>query len=470
MSQNLGTLERPLQVAIVGAGPSGFYAAEALLKQANIVCRIDFFNRFPTPFGLIREGVAPDHQSIKSVTRIYDRIASNPNVRYFGNVTFGVDINRDDLQQFYDQIIYAVGAQADRRMGIAGENLHGSLSATAFVGWYNGHPDYRDLDVDLSHHRAVVIGNGNVAMDIARIVSTPIETLAKTDIADYAIEQLRESQIREVVVLGRRGPVQAAFTYPELKELGELDDVDVIVDPADLELDEHSAAVLAIDKTAQKNYQILREFAAAAPSGASQRIYLRFLVSPKAIIGDNDRVTAVETEHNSLVVDKNGGLRPQGTGSFETIETGLILRSVGYRTVPLKGVPFDQRTNTISNVLGRVTDLKSGDAFPGEYVVGWAKRGPSGVIGTNKPDSAATVNAMIEDLSNLPGIPDPNRDPERIVALLRQRKPDFVTYDDWRSLDQYELARGAEQGRPRVKVTSVSEMLNVIRRNKANES
>ncbi|HEY3230694.1 MAG TPA: FAD-dependent oxidoreductase, partial [Roseiflexaceae bacterium] len=387
MEQRLGTAARPARIAIIGAGPAGFYAAEALLKQPNLACTIDFFNRFPTPFGLVREGVAPDHQSIKAVTRIYDRIAADRRVRYFGNVTFGTDIRHEDLKPLYDQIVYAVGAQADRRMGIPGEDLAGSFPATAFVGWYNGHPDYRDLTFDLSHERAIVVGNGNVAMDVTRILITDPDELAKTDIADHALAQLRESEVREVVMLGRRGPAQAAFTTAELKEFGELAGVRVIVDPADLELDEHSAESLADDKIAAKNVEILRNYAARTNWAGERTIRMCFLVSPVEILGENGQVVAVRIERNRLVMDENGGLRAKGTGIFETIEAGMVLRSVGYRGVPLPGVPFDEASYTITNIAGRVVHSTSGDPIPGEYVVGWAKRGPSGVIGTNKPDA-----------------------------------------------------------------------------------
>ncbi|MFL5800407.1 MAG: FAD-dependent oxidoreductase [Roseiflexaceae bacterium] len=459
----LGTTARPLRVAIVGAGPAGFYAAEALLKQKDLVCTIDFFNRFPTPFGLVREGVAPDHQSIKSVTRIYDKIAADPRVRYFGNVTFGSDLYRDDLKQLYDQIIYAIGAQADRRMGIPGEDLTGSFPATAFVGWYNGHPDYCDLEFDLSHERAIVVGNGNVAMDVTRILVTNPEELAKTDIADHALAKLRQSRIREVVVLGRRGPAQAAFTNAELKEFGELEGVKVIVDPADLQLDRHSQAALADDKIAARNVEILQSYAAHTDWQGDRSVHMRFLASPVEVIGRDGRAAAVRVERNQLVMDENGGLRAKGTGVFETIEAGLVLRSVGYRGVPLPGVPFDDATFTITNVAGRVVHSTSGEPIPGEYVVGWAKRGPSGVIGTNKPDAVSTVAAMMEDRAALPGIPDANRDPALVVALLERRKPDYVTFADWKMLDAYETARGAERGCPRVKVTRVPEMLKIIR-------
>jgi ferredoxin/flavodoxin---NADP+ reductase len=465
VEQSLGTEARPLRVAIVGAGPAGFYAAEALLKQKELICTIDFFNRFPTPFGLVREGVAPDHQSIKAVARIYDKIASDPRVRYFGNVTFGSDIRHEELTPLYDQIVYAVGAQTDRRMNIPGEDLIDSYPATAFVGWYNGHPDYCDMQFDLAHERVIVVGNGNVAMDVARILVTDPDELAKTDMADYAIEALRKSKVQEVVMLGRRGPAQAAFTNAELKEFGELAGVKVIVDPVDLDLDKESEADLAEDKIAMRNVDILRQYATRTDWSGKRAIRMRFLVSPVEIIGDeHGEVKAVKVEKNQLILDSNGGLRAKGSGIFETLDAGMILRSVGYRGVPLHGVPFDEASFTISNIAGRVVHATSGEAIPGEYAVGWAKRGPSGVIGTNKPDSVSTVAAMIEDLAELPGIPDENRDPSKVLALLERRKPDYVTYDGWKILDAYETSRGAEQGRPRVKVTHVPEMLEIIKR------
>jgi ferredoxin--NADP+ reductase len=461
VSERLGTAERPVRIAIVGAGPAGFYAAEALLKQKGLVSRIDFFNRLPTPYGLVREGVAPDHQSIKAVTRVYDKLASGDGVRYFGNVTFGSDLSHEDLRRHYDQIVYAVGAQSDRRMGIPGEDLEGSLPATIFVGWYNGHPDYCDLQFDLDHERVLVVGNGNVAMDVTRILAADPDELASTDIADHALEALRASRVREVVMLGRRGPAQAAFTTPELKEFGELKGVDVIVDPADLELDELSAASLAGDKTAARNVELLRGYAARGVTGAPRRIVMRFLVSPVEVLGDGEgRVGAVKIERNQLAQSADGSLRPKGTGVFETIETGMILRSVGYKGTALPGVPFNEATGTIPNVAGRVTSQRDGSVLQGEYVVGWAKRGPSGVIGTNKPDAAATVVAMVEDL---PLLPEAEGD-GAIEALLRERGVEYVTYDDWKRLDAHEVGRGAAQGRPRVKETRVEEMLEIIRR------
>ncbi|NTW97078.1 MAG: FAD-dependent oxidoreductase [Oscillochloris sp.] len=462
MTEPLGTAARPLRVAIIGAGPAGFYAADALVKHKDLVCQIDFFNHLPTPYGLVREGVAPDHQTIKSVTRIYDKVAESPHVRYFGNVTFGREISHDDLKQLYDQIVYAVGAQSDRKMGITGEDLDGSFPATVFVGWFNGHPDYRDLEFNLSHERVLVVGNGNVAMDVARILAADPDDLAKTDIADHALEALRKSKVREVVMLGRRGPAQAAFTNPELKEFGDLKGVDVIIDPADLDLDPVSEASLSEDKTARKNVETMRSYAMHGNTGAPRRIVMRFLVSPVGVIGSGNRVAAVTIERNELKQAADGSLRAVGTGNYETHQCGMILRSVGYRGSPLPGVPFSDNSGTIPNVAGRVFQDRD-EVLPGEYVVGWAKRGPSGIIGTNKPDSISTVAAMIDDLADLEGIPDERRDLRLIEDLLRTRGVDYVTYDDWKILDAYETAAGAAQGRPRVKATRVSEMMEIIR-------
>jgi ferredoxin--NADP+ reductase len=463
MTEQLGAADRPLRLAVVGAGPAGLYAAESLLRRRDIFLTIDVFNRFPTPFGLVRDGVAPDHQSIKAVARIFDRVLADPRVRFFGNVTYGVDIRRRELKQLYHQIVYAVGAQADRRMSIPGEDLPNSFPAISFVGWYNGHPDYRDLTVDLSCERAVVIGNGNVAMDVTRILVTSPDALAGTDIADHALERLRHSKIREVVVLGRRGPVQASFTTPEIKELGKLEGVDVIVDPRNLQLDAASKSAMEEDRTAKANLRILHDYAARADHTAPRRIILRFLASPVEIIGADGRITALRIEQNELVVDPNGALRSRGVGQFETIPAGLVLRSIGYRSVPIEGVPFDPATSTINNVAGQVVHPNTGEVVHGEYVVGWAKRGPTGLIGNNRPDAAATVDAMAADLSALQRLRDHRRDPSQIEALLRERGIDYVTYGDWQILDQYEVAAGRAQGRPRVKVTTVPEMMAVIR-------
>lgn len=462
MTELLGSAARPLRVAIIGSGPAGFYTAEALFKQKELNTTIDLFNRFPTPFGLVRDGVAPDHQEIKAVIRIYDRLLADPRLRFFGNVTFGVDITHDELAQYYDQIVYAVGAQADRRMGIPGEELQGSYAATAFVGWYNGHPDYRDMNFDLSCENVIVVGNGNVAMDVTRILVKDPEELAKTDIAEHALMALRNSKVRRVIMLGRRGPVQASFTTPELKEFGELHGVSVHIAPADLELDEQSQAALSSDKVATRNMDLLRQYAARADQDTPRQIEMRFLESPVELLGEAGHVTAVRIERNKLVLDENGGLRARGIAEFETIPAGLVLRSVGYRGVPLAGVPFNDSLFTIANVAGRVTHSASGEPVKGEYVVGWAKRGPSGIIGTNKADAVSTVAGMLEDLPNLHGIDDSMRDPALIEKLLQERHIPVVTYAGWQAIDAYEQRMGAEQGRPRVKLTRVDEMLKVI--------
>ena len=458
----LATSARPLRIAIIGAGPAGLYAAEALLKQHSLVLTVDIFNRFPTPFGLVRDGVAPDHQSIKAVIRVFDKVLADPRVRFFGNVTYGVDIHHEELKRFYDQIIYAVGAQADRRMGIPGEDLPNSLPATAFVGWYNGHPGYHGLPVDLSCERAVVVGNGNVAMDVARMLVLSPDVLMKTDIAAHALKKLRESKIREVVILGRRGAAQASFTNPEIKELGRLGAVDVIVDPQEIELDPNSRAIVEENRAAAVNLEYLRTYAASTAHGACHRITMHFLVSPVEIISESGQITAVKVERNELVVAPNGALVAKGTGKFEHIEAGLVLRSIGYRSMPIEGVPFDHITSTMSNIAGRIVHADTKKTVPGEYVVGWAKRGPTGLIGNNKPDAAATVEAMLTDLPTLQGISDECRDQSQIKAFLHGRNIDYVTYQDWKQLDRYEVARGAEQDRPRVKVTSTSEMMAII--------
>jgi ferredoxin--NADP+ reductase len=459
----LGTAGRPLRVAIVGAGPAGLYAAQALLDQPGLELTVDVLNRFPAPFGLVRDGVAPDHQSIKAVTRVLERTLADPRVRFCGNVTYGVELHHRDLKRHYDQIVYAVGAQADRRMSIPGEELAGSFPAISFVGWYNGHPDYRDLPVDLDCERAVVVGNGNVAMDVTRMLVRSADELARTDMADHALAALRRSRVREVVVLGRRGAAQASFTTPEVRELGRLEGAEVAVDPADIELDAASRAGMEEDRTAKANLRQLQEYAARPPGTAPRRITLRFLASPVEVLG-NGRAGAVRIERNRLVVDPNGGLRSRGTGRFEVIEAGLVLRSIGYRTVPIEGVPFDPATSTLNNIAGQVVHPSTGEVAAGEYVAGWAKRGPTGKIGNNKPDSASTVAAMLADLPALAGVADDRRDPASVEALLRGRGVEVVTYEDWRALDAHERAAGAAQGRPRVKLTTVPEMLEVIHR------
>lgn len=463
----LGTTPNPLRVAIVGSGPSAFYAAEHLQKQSDLVIQIDMFERLPTPHGLVRGGVAPDHPKIKTVTKVYDKIATHENFRYFGNVEFGRDITHADLVQHYHQIIYATGAQTDRQMGIPGEDLPGSHAATEFVGWYNAHPDYRDLTFDLSQEAVAVIGNGNVAMDVARILASTYEELAATDIADYALEALKNSRVRDIYVLGRRGPAQAAFTSPELRELGELQGAEVIVRPEDAELDPLSADDLlkSTDRTAERNVQTLARYATTPLQGKPRRLHMRFLVSPVELIG-TERVEAIKLVKNELYRSEDGSLRPRPTNQFETIPVGLVFRSIGYKGVPLPDVPFDARNAVIPNAQGRVLDPENNRTVTGEYVVGWIKRGPSGIIGTNKPDSVETVNHMLEDLRSGTTLhpAQPNR--ESVVKLLESRGVQYVTYSDWLVLDTIEQEKGQAVKRPRIKFSRIEDMLNVVREHK----
>jgi ferredoxin--NADP+ reductase len=453
----------PLRVAIVGAGPSGFYAAGHLLKNKRMPelrAQVDMFDRLPTPWGLVRGGVAPDHPNIKSVSRVYEKTAALDGFRFFGNVELGRDISRADLIERYHAVVYAFGAQADRRMGIPGEDLAGSWAATEFVAWYNGHPDYRELEFDLSHRRAVVIGNGNVAVDVARMLALTHDELARTDIADHALETLRESEIEEVVLLGRRGPAQGAFTTPELLELGELADADIVVDPAELELDEHTARWLVqADATRRRNLDVLRQYSERQPGGKRKRIVMRFLSSPVAVVGD-DNVAAVELVRNELRPGEDGALRAHATEQRETLEAGIVFRSIGYRGVPTDAIPFQESAGTIPNRSGRVLDSGDGDPLPGEYAVGWIKRGPTGVIGTNKKDAQETVDAIVEDVreGRLPQPRDP--DPDTLAELLRDRIPRHVDYGGWQAIDAAEQAAGSAQDRPRVKLCTVEELLD----------
>jgi ferredoxin/flavodoxin---NADP+ reductase len=448
------------RVAIVGAGPAGAFAAASLLR-ARGDAEIDFFERLPTPWGLLRAGVAPDHQEIKRLEDTFDRHTLERGCRFFGNVEVGSDLSHDELMRHYTAVIYATGAQTDKSLGIPGENLIGSRAATEFVGWYNGHPDFRDLEFDLSTERVVVIGNGNVAADVTRILTLSLPELERTDIADHALEALRHSRVREVVVLGRRGPAQAAFTSAELRELGRLDGVDLRIEPGDAELDPVSREWLAEQGTftAHKNVELLQEFARRpADPDAARRIELRFLRSPVEIRGDG-AVQAVDVVRNEIARGDDGSLRARPVDdAVETIECGLVLRSVGYRAVPLPGVPFEERRFVLPNDRGRV-HTPEGDPLPGVYAVGWIKRGPTGILGTNKRDAEETVGRLVEDLraGTLPEPASPRR--EQIEALLAERRPDLVTVEGWRAIDRREVGDGQAHDRPRVKLATRDELL-----------
>jgi ferredoxin--NADP+ reductase len=456
----IGTEETPLRVAIVGAGPSGFYAAEHILKDGDLHAQVDLFDRLPTPFGLVRGGVAPDHPKIKSVIRVYEKTAAREGFRFFGNVKIGHDIEVEELERLYHAIVFTVGCETDRQLGIPGEDLPGSHAATAFVGWYNAHPDYADRDFDLSCERAVVIGNGNVAMDVARMLALTDRELRQTDTADHAIEALDRKQIREIVVLGRRGPAQAAFTNPEIKELGEMEDADVIVDPKEVELDPTSRAFVdsdEADKTTKVNVQTLEEFSQRQPEGKHQRIVLRFLSSPIEIKGDG-KVESIVVGRNELV-EEGGALRAKDTGEREELECGLVLRSVGYTGIPIEGVPFDESRGLILNEGGRILDSHDAGHKVGHYTAGWIKRGPSGVIGTNKKDALETVQHLFADVESQTLLSPENPDPVAVEDLLREKGIRYVSFDGWRKIDEAEVQKGEPHGRPRVKFVKVDEML-----------
>lgn len=461
-----GTPKNPLRVAIIGSGPSAFYVAEFLQKQEQFALEIDMFERLPTPFGLVRGGVAPDHPKIKAVTKVYDKTASHPNFRFYGNVLFGRDLTYADLAFHYHLIVYAVGAQTDRSMGIPGEDLPGSHAATEFIGWYNGHPDYRERCFDLSQERIAVVGNGNVAMDVVRILSRTYNELRSTDIADYALKAISQSRVREIYVLGRRGPIQAQFTNSEIKELGELADATIVVEPDEIELDPLSCDYLlnSNDRTAEHNYQTLKAYAQNGTNGKRRKIVLRFLVSPDEIIG-GERVEAIKLVKNELYRREDGSLRPRPTDQCEILPVGLVFRSIGYQGVPLPGVPFDPSRGVIANIQGRVINA-NGQQRLGEYVVGWIKRGPTGIIGTNKPDAQETTTRLLEDVARGRFLNPLQPSRQAVEDRLHERGIRYVSYDDWRQLDQMEIERGSAVGRPRIKFTRVDRMLAALDQHK----
>ncbi len=448
---------RAHRIAVVGAGPAGFYATGHLL-DAEPDIEVDLYDRLPTPWGLVRHGVAPDHPKIKAVSRVFEKIAAKPGFRMFGNVEIGRDISHAQLMEHYDGVIYAYGAQADRRMGIPGEDLPGSLPATAFVAWYNGHPDFYDLDPNLQIERAVVIGNGNVAVDVARMMALAPEELAPTDTADHAIETFNASTLQDIVIAGRRGPLQAAYTNPELLELGELQIADVIVSPAEAQLDALSQAALAdASLPDQRNVEVVQDYARRPRTDKPRTVTLRYLLSPLEIRGDG-RVEEIVMVKNRLELASDGTVRAVATDETETIPCGLVLRSVGYRGLPVEGVPFDDTRCTIPNRDGRALGA-DGEPVTGVYCTGWIKRGPSGVIGTNKKCGVETADALLEDLhagrlhtpadASLVGV-------ERLVA---DHRPEAVEYAHWADIDAHERERGEAGARPRVKLCSWEDLL-----------
>ena len=424
------------------------YAAGALSRRGDVL--VDVFDRLPCPFGLVRYGVAPDHPKIKSISLTLRKLLEDPAVRFLGNVDVGRQLSLDELRRFYDAVIFSSGSAVDRRLGIPGEDLPGSYSATDFVAWYSAHPDAPVDGFTLDARSVAVIGVGNVAVDVARILARSVDELRPTDLPDHVLAELERSQVEEIHMIGRRGPVQAKFTTLELRELGELVNADVLVDPADLELDPVSQATLATESMVRRNLEVVRAWAQRPPAGRPRRLYVRFLLRPVEVLGP-DRVSGLVVEKTRI--DESGNA--VGTGQTSTIEAQMVLRSVGYRGIPLPGLPFDERSGTVPNAAGRV--LANGGPLPGVYVAGWIKRGPTGVIGTNKRDANETVTALLEDVPALPAAPE--RDPDAVLELLEKRGIEVVTWTGWRSIELAEAALGEAQGRDRVKIADRAELL-----------
>jgi ferredoxin--NADP+ reductase len=445
-----------MRVAIIGSGPGGFYAAEALLKRTDTPVEVDVFDRLPTPYGLVRGGVAPDHQKIKSVARVFAGTAGRPSFRFIGNVQLGRDLTVEELHRHYHQVVFATGNEGDRRLGIPGEGISRCTPATVFVGWYNGHPDYRSAKIDLSVPRVAVVGNGNVALDVSRILLRTRAELERTDIAGHALEALVHSKVREVFVLGRRGPAQAAFTAGELQELGEMEDADVVVDPADL-----AEGALVGEEARTGTLDLLRAYAARAPRPGAKKIHLRFLASPIEVVGDaTGAVAGIALERNRLEARPDGTFAAVGTGQVEQLEVGMVLPAVGFAAQRIEGVAYDEKAKIIANVDGRVVDAATRAVIPAEYVVGWARSGPQGLIGEHKRASAQVVAHMVADGAGLEARALPPR--EAVDGILRERGVTLVSFQDWKQLDDVEVARGARRGAPRDKIVDVDAMLAIL--------
>jgi ferredoxin--NADP+ reductase len=451
----LGTPDRPIRVAVIGSGPAGFFTAEPLLKS-HVHCEVDMFDRLPVPFGLVRGGVAPDHPKIRGAARTFERFADHPRFAFLGNVTVGRDLSIEELHRFYDAIVLATGAETDRTMDIPGENLAGCHSAFSFVGWYNAHPDFADCTFDLSQETAVIIGAGNVALDVARILLTPVDHLRHTDIARHALGALAESRVREVYIVGRRSPAQVKFALAELKEMGGIPDCAPVVDAQDLLLDDASAQEIDTPDM-QRIMQVFGDYASRPHEPSGRRVVFRFLHSPQTVRGVNHIQSAV-FEKNRLA-GPPFRQHPQGTGNLAEIPCGLLFRSIGYRGIPMPGLPFLEQEGILPNTLGRVEH--NGRAMPGIYAAGWIKRGPSGQIGTNKPDGHETAKAILADTAALPPCPVP--DTQSLKTLLNSRGVHVVSFDDWRRIDNAEKTRGTLVGKPRERFSRVEDMLAVIR-------
>ncbi len=453
----LGTDKCPLRVGIIGAGPSGFYVADALFRS-KIPVVVDVFDRLPTPYGLLRGGVAPDHQQMKTVGKYYEKVATTPGFSFWGNVKVGRDIQIDELAKHYDVLVLTCGAETDKKLNIAGEELPGSHTATAFVGWYNAHPDYQSCQFDFNQEIVAVIGQGNVAIDVTRILAKNRKELSSSDITEHALSVLEASKIKEIHLIGRRGPVQAAFTELEIKELGELEDCDVVVNPKDLELDTASREELEnpANNKARKNMAILEEFSRRPLQHKPKKIVIRFLESPSCIQGEN-KVEALVLTKNKLVGEAYSQ-QAMATEDQVHLSCGLIFRSVGYRGVPLEGVPFDTKRGVFPNIKGRIQ--KDGAPVQGLYCSGWIKRGPSGVLGSNKSDATETVQALVEDIAMM--TPCTQRDSTALKTLLEKRGVRIITFDEWKTIDVEEVSRGKDLGKPREKFRYIEEIISFL--------
>jgi ferredoxin--NADP+ reductase len=445
-----GVRTGPARVAVVGSGPAAFYSAEALLKAAT-PCQVDMFERLPAPFGLVRYGVAPDHPKLKSVVSVFERIAMVPGFRFFGNVEVGRDVAIDLLRRAYDAVVIATGAGAEQRLDVPGIDLPGCHTATEFVGWYNGHPDYAARSFDLSGRHAIVVGQGNVAVDVCRILARPVAELRRTDIADHALAALAESRVADIQLVGRRGPAQAKFTTRELRELGALPDVAAHAEVRELELNAESRAELEDkgNEVPRRNLEVLRDFA-CRNGDAPRSIRVRFLLAPVRVEG-NCRVERLVLQRNRLV-GPPFAQQAAPTGEEITLPCDLLVSSIGYRGVPIPGVPFDARTATIPHRSGRVL-REDGAVMLGLYCVGWIKRGATGVIGTNRACALETVESMLADRESWPR--GEHREPAEFLHGI-------VSWQDWLRLDAIEKAHGRIRDRPRVKVTQVDAMLAAI--------
>lgn len=457
-----GAADSAWRVAVVGAGPSAFYAAEALFKSLGDAVAVDLFDRLPVPFGLVRGGVAPDHQNIKGVVKVYDKIAAQPRFRFCGNLCLGRDVQVKDLQRCYHQIVYAFGCESDQKLGLVGEDQAGVHAATDFVGWYNGHPDHQHHQFDLSRsQRVAIVGNGNVAMDVARILLSDPDRLANTDITERAVEQLRHSQVREVILLGRRGPAQAAFSPKELEEIAELPDTGVAVDAQEARLTPESAQWLeTAPRSQQRNVALLQELAAHQTEPRRKLLRCRFLVAPVALHHHQGQLTGVRLQRMELVADQNGQPRPRAVESFAELQVDLLFKAIGYKGLPVPGVPHEPKQGIVPNAAGRVLDQPGGNVVPGQYAVGWCKRGPTGLIGTNSPDSKATVEVMLADLANGIHLHPTESD---LPGQLSRNGAEIVSWQDWLRLDAWEQREGAARSRLRHKLTDIPSMLAQLR-------